>query len=145
MAAVRGRQHPTDTSLISSTTNPNTARSLQDNCGNGNWYNISKALLIRMNFGTPNSVIEDKLNLKLKIFPNPSNDIATIAFMGVQGNDIDVKLVNLLGEVVLHESFTSSSTLDNFNIDVSSFSNGVYNVVITSNDKISTQQLQILR
>ena len=35
--------------------------------------------------------------------------------------------------------------LDNFNIDVSSFSNGVYNVVITSNDKISTQQLQILR
>ena len=82
---------------------------------------------------------------KFMVFPNPSNEIATIAFMGLQGNDIDVKLVNLLGEVVLHESFTSSSTLDNFNIDVSSFSNGVYNVVITSNDKISTQQLQILR
>ena len=47
MAAVRGRQHPTDTSLISSTTNPNTARYLQDN-GNGNWYTISKALLIRI-------------------------------------------------------------------------------------------------
>ena len=35
------------------------------------------------------------------VFPNPSNDIATITFMGIQGNDIDVKLVNLLGEVVL--------------------------------------------
>ena len=66
LAAVRGRQHPTDTSLISSTTNPNTARYLQDNCGNGNWYTISKALLIRMNFGTPNSIIEDKLNLKFR-------------------------------------------------------------------------------
>ena len=91
-------------------------------------------------------VNEDLTSLnKFMVFPNPSNEIATIAFMGIQGNDIDVKLVNLLGEVVLHESFTSSSTLDNFNIDVSSFSNGVYNVVITSNDKISTQQLQILR
>ena len=79
------------------------------------------------------------------VFPNPSNEIANITFTGTQGNEIDIKLVNLIGEVVLHESFTSSSTLDNFNIDVSSFSNGVYNVVITSNDKISTQQLQILR
>tara|TARA_X000000950_G_scaffold153999_1_gene189029 strand:+ start:2151 stop:5009 length:2859 start_codon:yes stop_codon:yes gene_type:complete len=91
-------------------------------------------------------VNEDLTSLnKFMVFPNPSNEIATIAFMGLQDNDIDVKLVNLLGEVVLHESFTSSSILDNFNIDVSSFSNGVYNVVITSNDKISTQQLQILR
>ena len=91
-------------------------------------------------------VNEDLTSLnKFMVFPNPSNEIATIAYMGLQDNDIDVKLVNLLGEVVLHESFTSSSILDNFNIDVSSFSNGVYNVVITSNDKISTQQLQILR
>ena len=91
-------------------------------------------------------VNEDLTSLnKFMVFPNPSNEIATIAFMGLQDNDIYVKLVNLLGEVVLHESFTSSSILDNFNIDVSSFSNGVYNVVITSNDKISTQQLQILR
>jgi hypothetical protein len=59
MAAVRGQQHPTDTSLISSTGNKNTSRWLQDNgCDAGGtasvagtWYTISKALLIRMNFG----------------------------------------------------------------------------------------------
>ena len=31
-----------------------------------------------MNFGTPNSIIEDKLNLKFKIFPNPSNGYITV-------------------------------------------------------------------
>ena len=59
MAAVHGRQHPLDTSLISSTTNPNTSKYLQDNCGNGDWYTVSKALLIRMNFGTISSVEEE--------------------------------------------------------------------------------------
>ena len=119
-----------------------------NNLGVAVWIqdDVTKEILQSTTASLVLDVNEDLTSLnKFMVFPNPSNDIATIAFMGVQGNDIDVKLVNLLGEVVLHESFTSSSTLDNFNIDVSSFSNGVYNVVITSNDKISTQQLQILR
>ena len=119
-----------------------------NNLGVAVWIqdDVTKEILQSTTASLVLDVNEDLTSLnKFMVFPNPSNDIATIAFMGIQGNDIDVKLVNLLGEVVHHESFTSSSTLDNFNIDVSSFSNGVYNVVITSNDKISTQQLQILR
>ena len=119
-----------------------------NNLGVAVWIqdDVTKEILQSTTASLVLDVNEDLTRLnKFMVFPNPSNDIATITFMGIQGNDIDVKLVNLLGEVVLHESFTSSSTLDDFNIDVSSFSNGVYNVVITSNDKISTQQLQILR
>ena len=119
-----------------------------NNLGVAVWVqdDVTKEILQSTTASLVTDVNEDLTSLnKFMVFPNPSNEIATIAFMGIQGNDIDIKLVNLLGEVVLHESFTSSSTLDNFNIDVSSFSNGVYNVVITSNDKISTQQLQILR
>ena len=119
-----------------------------NNLGVAVWIqdDVTKEILQSTTASLVLDVNEDLTSLnKFMVFPNPSNEIATIAFTGLQGNDIDVKLVNLLGEVVLHESFTSSSTLDNFNIDVSSFSNGVYNVVISSNDKISTQQLQILR
>ena len=119
-----------------------------NNLGVAVWVqdDVTKEILQSTTASLVTDVNEDLTSInKFMVFPNPSNEIATISFMGIQGNDIDVKLVNLLGEVVLHESFTSSSTLDNFNIDVSSFSNGVYNVVITSNDKISTQQLQILR
>ena len=57
MAAVKGVQHPTDTSLISASSNVNTSSYIQDNgCdigsqGFGYWYTASDPLAIRMNFG----------------------------------------------------------------------------------------------
>ena len=125
LAAVRGRQHPTDTSLISSTTNPNTARYLQDNCGNGNWYTISKALLIRMNFGTPNSIIEDKLNLKFKIFPNPSNGYITVQNQNDKSYNISVQ--NIYGQEIYFEKNINSYEKQ---FDLSNFSRGVYTIKV---------------
>ena len=125
MAAVRGRQHPTDTSLISSTTNPNTARYLQDNCGNGNWYTISKALLIRMNFGTPNSIIEDKLNLKFKIFPNPSNGYIIVQNQNNKSYNISVQ--NIYGQEIYFEKNINSYEKQ---FDLSNLSRGVYTIKV---------------
>ena len=58
MAAVRGFQHPTDTSLISTSTNAYTSSYIQDNGCNlnsanpaGTWYTSSNSYAIRMNFG----------------------------------------------------------------------------------------------
>ena len=125
LAAVRGRQHPTDTSLISSTTNPNTARYLQDNCGNGNWYTISKALLIRMNFGTPNSIIEDKLNLKFKIFPNPSNGYITVQNQNDKSYNISVQ--NIYGQEIYFEKNINSYEKQ---FDLNNLSRGVYTIKV---------------
>ena len=138
MAAVRGRQHPTDTSLISSTTNPNTARYLQDNCGNGNWYTISKALLIRMNFGTPSSVLDSDFDLSYNIYPNPANRILTI--QNAIKNNYDLNIKNTLGQIVVSENQLSEVEKT---IDVSGLSSGFYTIEIKNKDKIFSEKLII--
>ena len=138
MAAVRGRQHPLDTSLISSTTNPNTSRYLQDNCGSGTWYTISKALLIRMNFGTVNAINDQNYKLNFNVFPNPNDGRFIIE--NLHNELYDVVIHNVFGQQVYHDN--NIKDLRN-EINLSQFSSGVYTLKIS--DKISafTQKLVV--
>lgn len=138
MAAVRGRQHPQDTSLISSTTNPNTSRYLQDNCGNGNWYTISKALLIRMNFGTPNSIDEANIDLNFNVYPNPSN--GNFVIENLNNHYYDLEITNVYGQQVLLE--LNINRLEN-KIDMSRLSSGLYTAKIKNNKSTYTTKLVI--
>ena len=131
MAAVRGRQHPLDTSLISSTTNPNTARYLQDNCGSGTWYTISKALLIRMNFGTVNAINDQNYKLNFNIFPNPNDGKFIIE--NLDNESYDVVIHNIFGQRVYSDYSIKDLKKE---INLLSFSSGIYTLKIS--DKIST-------
>jgi hypothetical protein len=79
------------------------------------------------------------------IFPNPSSELTTIALEGFENSEIEINIVNLLGDIVFTKKITSSSYLDYFNLDVSFLSNGVYNVVAKSSGTIFTKKLQILK
>ena len=135
MAAVRGRQHPLDTSLISSTTNPNTSRYLQDNCGAGTWYTVSKALLIRMNFGTVNSVNEE-FKLNYNVYPNPSNGKFTID--NLTNDTYDLIVNNIFGQQVLEEKQIINVKKE---IDLSLFSSGIYIIEIKNKNNNFTHKL----
>ena len=79
------------------------------------------------------------------IFPNPANNFATIGFQGQKNSDVEIKLVNILGEIVKSQKYFTTSSFDHLNLDISDLSNGIYNVVVISNDQISTKQLQIFK
>ena len=66
--------------------------------------------------------------VKLKIFPNPSNNI--INFSGMEMNETDVAIINMLGQVI------NSEKIRNNQIDISLLPSGVYFV---SFDYNSTQ------
>ena len=135
MAAVRGRQHPLDTSLISSTTNPNTSRYLQDNCGAGTWYTVSKALLIRMNFGTINN-INEKFELNYNVYPNPT--IGRFTIDNLTNDEYDLVVNNIYGQQVLVEKQIINVKKE---IDLSLFSSGIYIVEIKTNNNNFTHKL----
>ena len=135
MAAVRGRQHPLDTSLISSTTNPNTSRYLQDNCGAGTWYTVSKALLIRMNFGTVNSTNEE-LKLNYNIYPNPSDGKFTID--NLTNDTYDLMVNNIYGQQVLLEKQINNVKKE---IDLNFLSKGIYIIEIKNDNNNFTHKL----
>ena len=141
MAAVRGTQHPLDTSLISSTENPNTVKYLQDNgcnsgsLGFGGWYTISKALLIRMNFGTVNSINEE-LKLNYNIYPNPSDGKFTID--NLTNDTYDLIVNNIYGQQVLLEKQINNVKKE---IDLGFLSKGIYIIEIKNDNNNFTHKL----
>ena len=66
--------------------------------------------------------------LSVSIAPNPSNDYFVVSATGSEAASI--KVVDVLGNVVLSEEMTTASK----KVNVSSFRNGVYFVIIESNE-----------
>ena len=89
--------------------------------------------------------IEEKPTTELMVFPNPTENMATISFEGIQGSDISIELYNLLGELIVSEIYTSQSNFDYYNLDVSTVNNGIYNLVFKVGESVTTKKLQILK
>jgi hypothetical protein len=89
--------------------------------------------------------VKENITNALMIFPNPTENITTIAFEGIKGTDVTIKLYNILGELIISENYTSKSNLDYYNLDVSSLNNGMYNLVLTVGKSTTTKKLQILK
>ena len=89
--------------------------------------------------------IEEKQTTDLMVFPNPTENMATISFEGIQGSDISIELYNLLGELIVSEIYTSQSNFDYYNLDVSTVNNGIYNLVFKVGESVTTKKLQILK
>ena len=65
--------------------------------------------------------IEEKQTTDLMVFPNPTENMATISFEGIQGSDVSIELYNLLGELIVSETYTSQSNFDYYNLDAVSY------------------------
>ena len=89
--------------------------------------------------------IEEKQTTDLMVFPNPTENMATISFEGIQGSDVSIELYNLLGELIVSENYTSQSNFDYYNLDVSTVNNGIYNLVFKVGESVITKKLQILK
>ena len=89
--------------------------------------------------------VEELNTTKLMLFPNPAENTATVAFEGLEGSDLKIDLYNLLGELVFTGNHTSASSFDYYNIDVTTLNNGIYNLVLTVGESMTTKKLQILK
>jgi hypothetical protein len=89
--------------------------------------------------------IEEKQTTDLMVFPNPTENMATISFEGIQDSDVSIELYNLLGELIVSENYTSQSNFDYYNLDVSTVNNGIYNLVFKVGESVTTKKLQILK
>ena len=143
MAAVKGVQHPTDTSLISASSNVNTSSYIQDNgCdigsqGFGYWYNASDPLAIRMNFGYVSSV-NDELKGGFNIYPNPSEGLFTIE--NLNNENVTYSVRNILGQIAYNGDLTAISKST---VDLSHLDSGVYTIEFDGKVKQHNQKLVI--
>jgi len=153
LAAVRGVQHPTDTSFISTSGNEAVVTYVQDNgCelgGSGSalgiWYSYSNTVMIRMNLGdvsAPSNIYENAFDGLIVAYPNPSSGIFTLEMNEVNNDRYNVTINNLLGQTVyvIEKDINGFFTED---IDITKFGKGTYLITISNSSSRITKKLVI--
>lgn len=78
------------------------------------------------------STIENTIADALTIFPNPTKGVFTLRFATIEIQDIEIQIVNSIGQQVYTNHLNKHIGLVNEKIDISSFSEGLYFVKITT-------------
>ena len=95
----------------------------------------------------PNSmsgITDSKVPNSLKIYPNPAHDVANIQILGMVGEDVNVSVLNSLGqEVELIYNGTFQSEVNDFVYDTSTLPKGLYFVKVESEERFEIVKLMI--
>ena len=149
MAAIGSYASPIDTSVIAMAqyTYPTTCYIQKNGCltgtqSFGSWYWLSRAPMIRMNFAVVSSIEENIFEGKISVYPNPTNGILNLDMMGVTPSVYQIKITNILGEII-YVSSENISGIYNDVIDLSSFGKGTYVIQIKNNESIFTDKIVI--
>ena len=78
------------------------------------------------------ATIENTIADALTIFPNPTKGMVTLRFETLEIQDIEIQIVNSIGQQVYTNHLNKHIGLVNEKIDISSFSEGLYFVKITT-------------
>ncbi|MBT5858981.1 MAG: PKD domain-containing protein [Flavobacteriales bacterium] len=65
----------------------------------------------------------------LKLYPNPANERLNISFTSLLSSDVEINVINMMGQKVLHINDIANGNTD-ISLDVSHLSDGVYSVVV---------------
>lgn len=68
----------------------------------------------------------------VSVFPNPSNGIVFVSLTGFKGKRTELRVINVIGNVVHREFLTNDET--NKKIDLSKFASGLYYVKLQTED-----------
>lgn len=80
----------------------------------------------------------------LNVYPNPASGSFNVQFAGHEKvADVNIRLTNVTGQLILERNFTHNGGLFNENIDITSCSSGVYFVEVTANGEKYTRKLTI--
>ena len=151
LAAVRGAQHPIDTSLISSSGDDGVVGFVQDNgcdIGSGGlnyWYSIAKTLMIRMNLGevASSTNIDDKyFSENISIYPNPSTGFVFIDLHDLQHDKYIISVKNILNQEVFVKKYNVNGYISD-SIDLSQFDKGTYIINISNSNQVITEKIII--
>lgn len=94
------------------------------------------------NFSTLNVGINDlSTNVSIDVYPNPSNGVFTLNVNTTDVSELDIKVMNIQGQVVFAKNnFDNVSTI-NEQIDLSDNANGIYFITVTSDKGIVASKI----
>jgi len=84
--------------------------------------------------------VEENANTALEVYPNPVQDVLTIANLNIEGSAV-ITLVDVQGKIVYTKNITDLT--GNFQLDLTDFENGVYIIEVTSDS--NTQKVRVVK
>ena len=85
--------------------------------------------------------VEELIGLgNINVYPNPASESITVSFDNQLGNSIEISLVDALGRSVASETIQSLG-LNELGLNLSTISNGIYTLKLTSNNNIVTRKV----
>ena len=78
-----------------------------------------------------------------QVYPNPANKLAQISFSKELSADVNIKLVNAKGQVILFDKAKKGDT--NLKIDVSKLKSGIYWLIFNSENGSTARKIVVNR
>ncbi len=86
--------------------------------------------------GTTTGIVESKTISSVSLYPNPSSDFSTLSFNLETSENVQIHIVNVLGEEVYNYNSQLNTGFNKVEINTSNLENGVYFVQLISDQKI---------
>ena len=88
----------------------------------------------------PSSVVFNSIE-KLKVYPNPSIDVFNISLESKPIQNIQVRVINSLGKIIILENIKQFSAGTTYKIDLQNYSKGVYSLEIITETEVMVKKL----
>ena len=109
----------------------------------GNNLYIDNVNLSQLNpvgvFSTPLS------NINIEVFPNPTSGDVNLTVNSINNSNYRINLINSLGQVIFEKNFNFSIGTNNIQIETKQYPEGIYNVVLESNNIKTTKKITIIK
>ena len=94
-------------------------------------------------FSTPSIIRSDELSTisSLDVYPNPSRDVFNVEFISESKQSIEVRLVNLVGEIIFTENLENFEGEYTHSFNLSEYSKGIYLLELDTDNGIVNKKL----
>ena len=80
----------------------------------------------------------------LHVYPNPASGIVTAEFSMPLNSQVNLSLVNMLGETVMTEQVNVTQEVEKFTLDVTALESGIYYLVAETGGKKETKRVAVI-
>jgi hypothetical protein len=77
----------------------------------------------------------------LDVYPNPSRDIFNVSFTSEDAQDLEIRIINVIGEVIISEDLQQFIGEYTKQVDLATYTKGVYFLEITTNNGVVNKKL----